>query len=152
MELTPEIRKAMDESVLCWLATAEPDGTPNVSPKEVFAPFGTDRILIANIASPQSVRNIRSNPRVCVSFIDILVQKGYQLKGMARIVGKTDPGFPNMEAILLPKTEGKFPFATVTEFRPETAKPILAPSYLLFPETTEAEQREIAIRTYGLRK
>ena len=59
------------KSVLCWLATADAQGQPNVSPKEIFAIYDSANMLIANIASPTSVRNIESNPRVCVSFIDI---------------------------------------------------------------------------------
>lgn len=60
--------------VLCWWATADEQGQPNVSPKEVFAVVDDQHLLIANIASPVSVRNIQHNPKVCVSIIDIFVQ------------------------------------------------------------------------------
>ena len=36
MQLTTEIKKAIDQSVLCWLATVSKEGIPNVSPKEVL--------------------------------------------------------------------------------------------------------------------
>ena len=72
--LTADILKYIDQSVLCWLATADKDGQPNVSPKEIFAYHNGD-ILIANIMSPQSVKNIKANPKVAVSFIDLLTQK-----------------------------------------------------------------------------
>ena len=76
----------IQRSVLCWLATADAQGQPNVSPKEVFAAFDEQRLVIAHIASPISVKNIQQNPKVCVSLIDIFVQKGWKLIGTAQYV------------------------------------------------------------------
>ena len=74
--ITREVIQSIEASVLCWLATVAPDGSPNVSPKEAFMHDGKGRIIIAHIASPQTVRNITSNPQVCLSFIDVFTQKG----------------------------------------------------------------------------
>lgn len=150
MELTADIKKYIEQSVLCWLATSSPEGAPNVSPKEVFTNYGHDCILIANIASPNSVKNIIANSQVCVSFIDILVQKGYQLKGNAVVVKKDDPGFADLEKPLLDITQGKYPFASIIKVKVTTAKSIIAPSYILFPDTTEDSQIESARKSYGL--
>jgi predicted pyridoxine 5'-phosphate oxidase superfamily flavin-nucleotide-binding protein len=150
MNLTNEIKKSIDQSVLCWLATVSEDYMPNVSPKEIFTYFGKDKIILANIASPQTVKNIKNQENVCLSFIDILVQKGFQIKGKARILTNKDSGFLAMEKVLLKMTGGNFPFATITVISVEAAKPILAPSYLLYPNTTtEAEQIKIAKKAYG---
>lgn len=149
MELTTEVRECINRCVLCWLATASADNVPNVSPKEIFSHYGAGQIIIANIASPQTVRNIRQNEHVCVSFIDILVQKGFQVKGTARIVEKTDSAFAEMEKVLTEMTGGNFPFATITAISVRQVKPIIAPRYLLYPETTETEQVENAKRRYG---
>ncbi|MEM8507620.1 MAG: pyridoxamine 5'-phosphate oxidase family protein [Bacteroidota bacterium] len=149
MKLSVEIKTVAHKSVLCWLATASDENIPNVSPKEVFAVYGDDMVIIANIASPQSVRNIKHNANVCVSFIDILVQKGYQLKGKARIIGAKDAEFPPMEKILMKMTGGKFPFSTLTAITIEQSKPIIAPRYSLYPETTEKEQIVSAKKRYG---
>ena len=150
MELTTEIKESIKKNVLSWLATVSNEMVPNVSPKEIFNHFGTDKIIVANIASPQTVRNIKQNENVCISFVDILVQKGFQVKGKAEIVGKTNPEFPEMEKILTEMTGGNFPFATITEITLGQVKPIIAPKYMLYPETTEAEQIESAKKTYGL--
>lgn len=150
MKVTPEIKKYIDTSILCWLATASTDGVPNVSPKEIFSDYSSDQIIIANIASPQTVRNIQQNGHVCISFIDVLVQKGFQLKGKAKIVTSTDPEFVDMEVILLKLTGGNFPFQTITAIKIEQAKPIVAPKYILYPETTEQQQIEDAKKAYGL--
>ena len=148
MHLTKEVKSSIDQSVLCWLATSS-KGVPNVSPKEIFSYYKDDKIIVANIASPQTVKNIKLNKNVCVSFIDILVQKGFQIKGKARIVEKQDFEFPAMENILTQITEGKFPFVTITEIGVEQVKPIIAPKYILHPNTTETEQIESAKKAYG---
>ena len=150
MELTAEIKEYISRSVLCWLATVSAEDMPNVSPKEIFNYYGTDKIIVANIASPQTVRNIKLNENVCVSFIDILVQKGFQVKGKSKIIEKADSEFSEMEKILTEMTGGDFPFATITEITLEQVKPIIAPKYILYPETTETEQIENAKKTYGL--
>lgn len=149
MELSTDIKRSINNSVLCWLATASTENMPNVSPKEIFNYYKTDKIIVANIASPKTVQNIQQNAKVCVSFIDILVQKGFQLKGTARIVDQSDPEFVAMEKILVVMTGGNFPFSTITEITIETAKPIIAPKYRLYPNTTEKAQIESAKKTYG---
>lgn len=150
MELTEKIKESINKSVLCWLATVSTENVPNVSPKEIFNYYGTDKIIVANIASPQTVLNIKQNENICISFIDILVQKGFQIKGKAEIIEKTDLEFAEMEEVLTKITEGKFPFATITKITIGQVKPIIAPKYVLYPETTEKEQIESAKKTYGI--
>ncbi|TRX62580.1 pyridoxamine 5'-phosphate oxidase family protein [Fulvivirga sp. M361] len=150
MMLTPEIKKYVDQSVLCWLATASKDNLPNVSPKEIFTYYGPDRIIVANIASPQTVKNIQQNSNVCISFIDVLVQKGSQIKGTAEIIKETDPEFKEMEKVLLKMTGGKFPFASITAVSVNSVKPIIAPRYVLYPDTTVEQQIERARKSYNL--
>lgn len=150
MEITTEIKESIDRSVLCWLATVSTENIPNVSPKEIFNYYGTDKIIVANIASPQTVRNIKHNPNICISFIDILVQKGFQITGRAKIIEKVDSEFSEMEKILIKMTGGNFPFSTITEIKVELVKQIIAPKYIIYPETTEAEQIESAKRAYRI--
>lgn len=150
MELTEKIKVSINKSVLCWLATVSTENVPNVSPKEIFNYYGTDKIIVANIASPQTVLNIKQNENICISFIDILVQKGFQIKGKAEIIEKTDLEFAEMEEVLTKITAGKFPFATITKITIGQVKPIIAPKYVLYPETTEKEQIESAKKTYGI--
>lgn len=82
-----------DQFVLCWLATVSEKGVPNVSPKELFIFEREKQLLIANIASPQSVKNIRANPQVCVSGVNIWTQKGLQCKGKAVVIDPKNKKF-----------------------------------------------------------
>ena len=149
MELTEEIKEYINKSVLCWLATSSQENIPNVSPKEIFTYYNEDSIIIANIASPQTVKNIQQNQHVCVSFINVLIQKGFQLKGKAEIIGDSNSEFIKMKQKLTKMTEGKFPFATITKIYVTHSKPIIAPKYVLYPETTEEQQIASAKKMYG---
>lgn len=150
--LTPEVRDSATRSVLCWLATVNAAGQPNVSPKEIFAVFDSDHLVIANIASPGSARNVEVHPLVCVSFVDVFVQKGFKVLGSARNVRENEPGFRAWSAPLAAKAGPRFPIHSVLVIQASAVEPIIAPSYRLYAaETTEASQVDSAMRTYGVR-
>ncbi|XLS28592.1 pyridoxamine 5'-phosphate oxidase family protein [Flavobacteriaceae bacterium M23B6Z8] len=146
--ITDEVKRSIDASVLCWLATVDYDGIPNVSPKEVFTYEDDETLLIGNIASPGSVKNIRKNPRVCVSFINIFIQKGFKLKGKASIITKKHRDFKVKEAMLHPIAGDEFPMASIILIKINNVQPIVAPRYHLFPGTTEARQIASAMAVY----
>ena len=85
---------------------------------------------------------------VCLSFIDIWVQKGFQVKGKARIVTKSDSEFSKKGKVLSKMTVENYPFDSITEITLKKVKPIIAPNYILNPETREQEQIESAKNTY----
>jgi predicted pyridoxine 5'-phosphate oxidase superfamily flavin-nucleotide-binding protein len=145
------LRGAIERSVLCWLATSDADGQPNVSPKEVFrlGPDGTE-ILIAEIASPVSRRNIAANPRVCVSLLDVFSQKGAKVYGNADVIDAADDRFLPLATPLLAMAPPPFKIRGVIRVTVTKAAPIMAPSYALYPERTEAEQRQRAYEAYGV--
>jgi len=150
--ISKDIAQAIDESVLCWLATCSQDGWPNVSPKEVFAAFDEEHLVLANIASPVSVRNISANPKVCVSFVDVFAQKGFKLSGLARNLSHSHPEFSKWVQPLEAMTQGRFTIDSVIVVAVEEAETIVAPSYRFFPdEVSEASQRAAAMRRYGVR-
>ena len=149
--LSSEVLNYASRSVLCWLATVDENGQPNVSPKEIFAVFDSEHLVIANIASPMSVRNIGVNPRVCVSFIDVFVQKGFKVIGTARNVLRNDVEFSCWAEPLQLKAGPRFPIRSVLVVQAHSSEPILAPSYRLYPaETTEQSQAVSAMRAYGV--
>ena len=151
MMLNKEVRKYIEQSVLCWLATSDKDNFPNVSPKEVFTHF-EDKIIIANIASPNSIHNSEENNKVCVSFVDIFVQKGFKIKGRAKIIYKNDSDFDMKVKPLIDLYSDKFPINAVIEITVQKVESIQAPSYFLFPEITEEQQIQNALETYKVFK
>lgn len=138
-------------SVLCWLATVGEDGQPNVSPKEIFTAHGSDALLIADIASPVSVRNIAHNPLVCVSFVDVFAQRGFKIAGRARLVEREDPEFATFGPILADLAGPDFPVRRAIHVTATRVSRVRAPSYTLFPDRTVEEQRERGYATYRVR-
>ena len=142
-----------EQSVLCWLATADEFGQPNVSPKEIFTIVDDEHIVIANIASPHSAKNIRKNEKVCVSFIDVFAQKGFKVFGIASDVKPQATDYKRCVEPLQKMVGDRFPIHSVFLVRATIIEPILAPSYRLYPlETTEASQVRAALETYGVKR
>lgn len=145
-----EVRQSAESAVLCWLATVDAAGAPNVSPKEVFVATD-DAILIANIASPGSSRNLSATGRACVSFVDVFVQRGWKISGRADVIARSDTRFASLAAPLEAITGGDFPFDEVFLVEAEHFAPIVAPSIVLFPERTADDRIAEAMRRYGVR-
>jgi uncharacterized protein len=148
---TQEVIKYIEQGVLCWLATSDKDNFPNVSPKEMFTYFEDNKILIANIASPNSIANILENSNVCVSFVDVFVQKGFKIKGQAKIIYKEDADFEIKVKPLIALYSDKFPISAIIEITVQKIALIQAPSYFLYPEITEEMQIKSAMDTYKVK-
>lgn len=150
--LNAAVQEAARRSVLCWLATVDSDGQPNVSPKEVWVIVDDRHVVVAHIASPMSVRNIMQQPQVCLSFVDVFVQKGFKLMGVAQDVLSSDPAFPRWAAPLLPMVGDRFQIRSVLVIQVQSVSAIVAPSYRFYPEeTTEASQVDSGMRAYKVR-
>jgi predicted pyridoxine 5'-phosphate oxidase superfamily flavin-nucleotide-binding protein len=149
--LTEPIRETARRSVLCWLATVDAEGQPNVSPKEVWTIADEQHVVVAHIALPISARNIAQHPLVCLSFVDVFVQKGFKLLGRAREVLADDPEFATWAKPLLAMVGQRFTIQSVWVIQVQSVAAIVAPSYRFYPhETTEASQVASARRQYGM--
>ncbi|MFK7795880.1 MAG: pyridoxamine 5'-phosphate oxidase family protein [Aureispira sp.] len=149
--LTPTIQQYIQQSVLCWLATVDADGCPNVSPKELFLSTNEQTFVIAHVASPQSIKNIKTQAQVCVSFVDVFVQKGYKIKGQATLVNRDQPAYDEYTNLFQQQYGNAFAMTAFIVIEVTTVAPILAPSYLFYPETTEASQIQNALATYRVK-
>ncbi|SLN47045.1 pyridoxamine 5'-phosphate oxidase family protein [Oceanibacterium hippocampi] len=150
MPMNEAMRSEMDRAVLCWLATVSADGLPNVSPKEIFATLDGNSLVIADIASPASVRNARANPKVCVAMVDVFRQRGFKITGTARIIGPGEADFATLGRDLLAKAGDAFPIRHVILVHIARISRIWAPSYSLFPGRSEEARMQAAYRTYGV--
>ena len=145
-----DVMQSIDESVLCWLASADGEGNPSVSPKEVFSAWGDSELIIANIASPNTIRNLKTNSSVCVSFVHVFKQKGFKIYGTAEYLKESDQGYQPRHEVLKPMVGEAFNIIGIIKITATKVQPIVAPSYRFFPETTEEAQIESARKTYGV--
>jgi predicted pyridoxine 5'-phosphate oxidase superfamily flavin-nucleotide-binding protein len=91
--LTADMKRIIEEQRLGFVATAAPDGTPNVSPKGTFIVLDDETIAFGEIRSPGTLRNLRANPRIEVNFVDPFVRKGYRFAGTAVVVERGNGAF-----------------------------------------------------------
>ena len=91
--LTPDMKRIVEEQRLGFVATADAAGMPNVSPKGTFAVLDDTTLAFCDLRSPNTIRNLRTNPRIEVNFVDPFVRKGYRFAGTATIVERNDPAF-----------------------------------------------------------
>jgi predicted pyridoxine 5'-phosphate oxidase superfamily flavin-nucleotide-binding protein len=121
------MKRIVAEHPLGFLATVAPDGTPNVSPKGTFVVLDERTLAFAEIRSPQTIRNLKTNPRAEVNFVDPFVRKGYRFSGTARLVQRGEEGFD----ALLERIRSSFAarVRTVVVIAVEKAAPLTSPSY-----------------------
>jgi predicted pyridoxine 5'-phosphate oxidase superfamily flavin-nucleotide-binding protein len=91
--LTDDMQRVVREQTLGFVATVCPDGTPNVSPKGTTTVWDDDHLIFADIRSPQTIRNLKSNAAVEVNVVDPILRKGYRFKGTATVYTKDDEPF-----------------------------------------------------------
>ena len=89
--LDADMRAIVERTILCFAATTNPDGSPNVSPKSSLRVHDDRHLLFANIASPGTVRNLRRDPRIEINCVDIFARRGYRFTGRASIHTAGDP-------------------------------------------------------------
>ena len=151
MQFNDTLKHEIDNAVLCWLASVGEDGMPNVSPKEIFSSLGENRIIIADIASPKSTSNIKANPLVCVSFVDVFRQRGFKLNGQAVLGDPDDADFASAADKLRMLAGPDFAIRSIIDVTVTKVSRIWAPSYALFPERSDSDRISAAYRTYGVR-
>jgi len=84
--ITEEIKNFLNLQKLAYVATVASDGKPNISPKGTVIGWDSQTLAFADIRSPDTMDNLKSNPNVEINVIDPLLRKGFLFQGKARIV------------------------------------------------------------------
>jgi uncharacterized protein len=138
--LTQDVKRIITEQRLGFVATIDPDGSPNLSPKGTMLVIDDRRIAFADIRSPRTRANIRRDGRIEINFVDPFARKGYRLKGFGFYRLPEDEIF----AVLHPIFAETWPnlvsrIAGIIEVIVERALPVTTPPY--DTGTTEDELR-----------
>ena len=137
-------------TILCFAATINPDGSPNLSPKSTLTVHDEDHLLFANIASPRTVANLRRDPRIEINCVDIFSRRGYRFTGHASVHSSGDPIYEQVAAALRAEYDGAVPVHDAVLVRVVSAKPVLSPAYTFIAGVTEAKLREAYAGKYGM--
>ena len=144
--LTDDMQRVVREQSLGFVATVCPDGTPNLSPKGTLTVWDDAHLVFADIRSPATLRNLRSNPAVEVNVVDPIARKGYRFKGTATIVedGQLRDDIREFYATRWLDTgrgKGELELRAFVVIKVKEALPLVSPSYD-DPATTEGEVRD----------
>jgi hypothetical protein len=71
---------------MAWVGTASKDGTPNATPKGSVQVLDDSHLVFADLFSLKTRENLKENPQVSVTVIDLATTKGYQFKGTAELI------------------------------------------------------------------
>jgi predicted pyridoxine 5'-phosphate oxidase superfamily flavin-nucleotide-binding protein len=139
--LTTEMKAAVADIKLCFVATCSPDGSPNVSPKGSLTVWDDDHLAFADIASPQTVKNLKQNPRLEINAVDQISRRGFRFKGTADILEAANEIW---------EREGKdVPIRAVVKVRVTVANEVISPAYWLKKGITVEEVRRLWAARFG---
>ena len=88
---------------------------------------------------------------MCVSFVDVFVQKGFKIKGIAILIDRDHDSFKEKTKLLADLFTDNLPIKTLIEIKVTKVDIIQAPSYFLYSDTTEQSQIESAMKTYKVK-
>ena len=127
--ITNDMKMIVEKSMLCFVATVNKNGSPNVSPKSTLKVFDDRHLIFANIASPNTIKNIQRDPRVEINCVDVFLRRGYRFKGTASIYNGTSPIFFELVKNIKIEHGEKIPVSDAILININKIAPILSPAY-----------------------
>lgn len=148
--LNDDMKQIIAECRLTYVATVTPDGRPNLSPKASTKVLDDDHLVFVDIASPNTIRNLRANPHIEVNVVDPLRRRGYRFKGVAEVL--TEGALYRSVAEDFWTREGRqYPANGIVTIKIEQAAPLWSPAYTFNQGVKEADVRRLYLQRYGLR-
>jgi hypothetical protein len=109
----------------------------------------SEHLIFADIASPQTVENLRSNPAVEVNAVDFIARKGYRFRGTAEVLSAGHEDFNFIESWLRAMHGDSQPCNHAVKIFVTEVAELLSPAYTI-DHVPESELRQAWITKYGL--
>jgi uncharacterized protein len=123
----PEARRVVEQQRLCFVASVNEDGTPNLSPKGTIGVLDDNHLVFGDIRSPRTVQNLRRRPAVEINIVDPISRKGFRFRGRATIVDR-GPRFDELVESF--RARGLVHcYHTFVVIDVEHAEPVISPAY-----------------------
>ena len=130
MQLSAEMRRAVEQEQLGLVATVRPDGTPALSPKGTTSVWSDSQLVFLHIHSEGTVANLAVNPAIEINVVDPVARRGWRFRGHAA-VHSSGPVFDDVLRHLAAR--GRAPSAShakaVVIMDVEAADLLLSPAY-----------------------
>lgn len=146
--LTDQMKAAVSEIGLSFVATATTDGKPNVSPKGSLCVLDDEHLGFADIASPDTIRNIKANPNIEISMIDQMSRHGFLFRGTAEVLND-GPIYTKVAETVWSREGRHVPVHAVVRVKVTEARPVRSPAYTLNKDAKEADVKAVWLKRYG---
>ena len=125
--LTKPVRDFVNVTKLGFAATVCSDGTPNLSPKGTIMAWDEDHLVFADIHSPGTVENLKSNPSIEINVVDVFMRKGYRFKGTGSVYS-AGPVFDEV-VVSYRKAGSKHKINNIVRVKVDRILPLESPAY-----------------------
>ncbi len=128
--LNDDMKQMVARLRLCYVATVTPDGRPNLS--------------------PQTMRNLETNPYVEINMVDPFLRRGYRFKGKVEVF-TSGPVYDEVANELWTREGKQYPANAVVRVAVDTALPVRSPAYVFNKGVEESVVREMWMKRYGVK-
>jgi hypothetical protein len=128
-KFTSDVEAIVRHAILSFVATVTADGTPNLSPKASLT-IRDDELYFADIASPQTILNLRRNPAIEINVVDIFQRRGYRFTGRALILSPGDDGYLSVADWVRTTNGPEYPVDHVVKVDVTSITPLLSPAHV----------------------
>ena len=145
-----DMKRVVAETMLCFVATTNEDGSPNLSPKSSLRVHDDAHLMFANMASPGTVRNLRRDPRIEINCVDIFGRRGYRFVGQATVYSGDDPLYVALRSDVAAEHGDAIPVFDAVLIEVQDVKPVISPAYTFIEGVTEDALRTAYLGKYGV--
>jgi len=85
-KISESVKIFLNGQKLGYVATVSENGTPNLSPKGTIIAWDESTLAFADIRSPNTMKNLETNPNLEINVVDPLLRKGFRFKGQGTII------------------------------------------------------------------
>ncbi|WP_254700305.1 pyridoxamine 5'-phosphate oxidase family protein [Trinickia violacea] len=111
-----------------------------------------DALFFADIASPQTVENVRRNPAISINVVDVFARRGYRFNGTASVLPAGDLDWEFVAEWVWRTNGSDYPVNHVVRIDVREARPLLSPAYRFGDVASEDSLRETYMAKYGVQK
>ena len=151
-KLNDDMKDMIERLRLCFVATVSPDGKPNLSPKGSLTALDDDTLAFADIASPNTMRNLKQNPYIEINMVDPFLRRGYRFKGVAEIIEAGDDVYKLVAEELWTREGPQYPVNAVVKIQVDEALAVLSPAYMFNEGVKEGDVKRVWVERYGLQQ
>lgn len=149
--LDDDMKQMVAGTILCFAATTNEDGSPNLSPKSSLRVHDDNHLMFANMASPGTVKNLRRDPRIEINCVDIFARRGYRFAGRASVHSGEDPLYLALRTDVAAEHGDAIPVFDAVLIEVEQVHPVISPAYTFIDGVTEEVLRNAYLGKYGVR-